>query len=62
MGANRNAEGYRDPTASLAIGRCAKQERRARLQQSQRIGYPKKHTKTKGAETKNERMGRTAGI
>ena len=52
MGANRNAEGYRDPTASIAIGRCAKQERRARLRQSRRIGYPKKNTKTKGANAK----------
>ena len=52
MGENRNAEGYRDPTASIAIRRCAKQERRARLQQSQRIGYPKKYTKTKGANAK----------
>ena len=52
MGANRNAEGYRDPTASLAIGRCAKQERRARHRQSQRQGYMRKHMKTKGANAK----------
>ena len=52
MGANRNAEGYRDPTASIAIGRCAKQERRARLRQSQRQGYMAKRLKAKGADTK----------
>ena len=49
---NRNAEGYHDPTASAAIGRCAKQERRARLRQSQRQEYVRKHTKAKGAKTK----------
>ena len=49
---NRNAEGYHDPTASAAIGQCANQERRARLRQSQRQGYMRKHTKVKGANAK----------
>ena len=49
---NRNVEGYHDPTASTAIGRCARQERRARLQQSHQQGYMRKHGKTKGADAK----------